>query len=113
MALTPDGKRLVITEPKHDTVAIMDAANGKRLASLATPKEPIGIGIMHRAYAIVSVSGSSGLSLLDLSSYRVCDTTTVPDSTPGLVTVAPDERSVWVVNQKAQTVLVFEILKRP
>jgi len=71
-AITPDGKRLLVTSPSKQSVYVFDTKSGKQLKIIKVGKASKGIKISpNGAEAYVSNEGENSISVIDLSSDKV------------------------------------------
>lgn len=98
--------QLFITLQQADSVAVVDAATGARLASISVPGHPAGIALSPdgtRAY-VTSPDGPS-LAVIDTVARRVVRTVPLPGAGPLGVTVSPDGASIYVADWYSKSVL--------
>ena len=95
VAVTPDAKRLLVTDWCSWDLRIIDLASGRTTASTTMGAYPRGIAVTpdsKRAY--VAVMGSSHLAVVDLGSGRIVRTIEV-GSAPRHVVISPDGTKVY------------------
>ncbi len=71
-AITPDGKRLLVTSPSKQSVYVFDSSTGKQLKIIKVGKASKGIKISPNGKeAYVSNEGENTISVVDLATYKV------------------------------------------
>ncbi len=71
-AITPDGKRLLVTSPSKQSVFVFNTATGKLIKIIKVGKAPKGIKISPNGKeAYVSNEGENTISIIDLTTYNV------------------------------------------
>lgn len=71
-AITPDGKRLLVTSPSKQSVYVFDTNSGKQLKIIKVGKASKGIKISpNGTEAYVSNEGENSISVIDLKSDKV------------------------------------------
>jgi DNA-binding beta-propeller fold protein YncE len=95
LAVTHDGRRLLATNRRGQSVSVIDIASGAELARLPTKRRVVH-GVVISAddlYAFVSVEGIAAepgtVEAIDLTSLRVVATVDVPSQAGG-IDVVPD-----------------------
>ena len=70
-AVTPDGKRLVVSSPKMASVYVFETETGKQLAEVKVGKASKGLKISPNGKEVyVANEGAASVSVVDLDSYR-------------------------------------------
>jgi YVTN family beta-propeller protein len=109
IAVTPNGKWIVVALQGSDQVAILNASGGEILARLPTGKTPVRVAVTPNSFtALVSNRGSNDVTLLDLLTRRVRATVPVGRS-PGGVVAHPKGTRAYVCNNDSNTVSVVSI----
>ncbi|MCU1348018.1 MAG: hypothetical protein JWO56_1048, partial [Acidobacteria bacterium] len=74
VALSPDGRRLVIANEDAGTATIADAATGRTLAALVVGTEPEGVAVSHDGrIAYVTGETSNTVSVIDMQGAKVIE----------------------------------------
>lgn len=79
-AITPDGKRLVVSSPKKSTIYIFDTDNGKIIAQVKVGKASKGLKISPNGKEVyVANEGADSISVVSLDDYTVLATIDTED----------------------------------
>ncbi|HEY6495038.1 MAG TPA: YncE family protein [Trebonia sp.] len=98
IAVSPDGATLYVTNPDAGTVAAIDAATGRVIATATGQAEPYGVAVTPNGSALyVTDQNSDSVSVLSAATLKVTATVSV-GRLPEAVTVSPDGSQVWVGN---------------
>lgn len=98
IALTPNGATLYVTNPDAGTVAAIDAASGKVVASASGLAEPYSVTVTPNGTALyVADMNSDSVSVLSAATMKASATVSV-GRLPMSVTTSPDGSQVWVGN---------------
>lgn len=72
IAITPDGKRLLMSNEDAGTASLVDVASGRTIAALVVGTEPEGVAISHDGrIAYVTGETSNTVSVIDLKAGKV------------------------------------------
>lgn len=111
-AVTPDGKRLLVTSPSSGKVHVFDTRSGRQLAVLAVGKAPKGVKISPDGkWAYVSNQGSASLSVVDLDKLQVVGSIAVKEG-PHNARFTRDGRLAYVTLQGGAGLGVVDTAKR-
>ncbi|MBV8341553.1 MAG: hypothetical protein JO173_04160, partial [Gammaproteobacteria bacterium] len=96
IALSPDGRRLYVTDEDAARLTVLDAAHGSTIASAPVGREPEGV----RASAdgrlvLVTSETDDSIAIVDAHTHRVLRSVAV-GKRPRDVAIAPDGRSAYV-----------------
>lgn len=98
-AITPDGKRLVVSSPKMSSIYVFDTATHKRLAKVKVGKASKGLKVSPNGKEVyVANEAAATVSVVSLDSYNVLATITV-DKTPHNIRFSPDGAFAYVTMQ--------------
>ncbi len=98
-SITPDGKRLVVSSPKMQSIYVFDTASHKRLAKVKVGKASKGLKVSPNGKEVyVANEGAATISVVSLDSYKVLVTIPV-DDTPHNVRFSPDGAKAYVTLQ--------------
>jgi len=98
-AVTPDGKRALVTSPSSNTVYVFDSKNGKQLAVIPVGKAPKGVKVTPDGqFAYVSNQGSADISIISLDKLIVTGTIKV-EKGPHNVRFTDDGQRAYVTLQ--------------
>lgn len=103
LALTPDGRTLVVANPDSNSVSVVDTTTHDVLAEIVVGETPRSVTVDGNGRAYVSSEGSDTLSLIDLAGAAVTATVSVGDR-PVAVAFSPDGRFLAVAEMGADTV---------
>lgn len=107
IAVTPNGRWIVVALQDSDQVAILDAGSGAVLARLPTGRTPIRVGVTPNSFtALVPNRGSDDVTVLDVLARRVKTTVRVGKRPGGVVTDLKGTRA-FVCNNESNTVSVL------
>ncbi|MFC4908014.1 YncE family protein [Actinomadura gamaensis] len=98
VAVTPDGRTLLVTNPRAGDTWLLDAASGKVRAKVSTPDQPWGVAVTpdgRKAYVARMNAGS--VAVLDLRSRKVTGQVRA-GKLPAPVAITPDGKEAWVGN---------------
>lgn len=107
LAVTPDGKRLVVADEMADAASVVDLATGQ-ISTVATGQNPYGVAISPDGRtAYVSDQGASSVTKLDISGAAPQVTGTITVGThPNRMTVDPRTGTLYVANSESDSVSV-------
>jgi YVTN family beta-propeller protein len=98
IALSPNGATLYVTNPDAGTVAAIDAASGKVVASASGLAEPYSVTVTPSGSTLyVADMNSDSVSVLSAATMKASATVSV-GRLPMSVTTSPDGSQVWVGN---------------
>jgi len=98
-AITPDGKRLVVSSPKKMRVYVFDTVTGKQLAQVKVGKASKGLKISPNGKEVyVANEGEATVSVVNLDSYQVVATIKTEDM-PHNVRFSDDGKKAYVTLQ--------------
>ena len=98
IAVSPDGTTLYVTNPDAGTVAAINAASGRVIATASRLAEPYSVTVTPNGSALyVADMDSDSVSVLSASTLQASATVSV-GRLPMSVTVSPDGSQVWVGN---------------
>jgi YVTN family beta-propeller protein len=113
VAMTPDGKRIYVTNPSSNTLTALDVTNAQSIASITVGSRPQSVAILpdgSRAY--VANTGSNNVSVVDVNpvsgTYNQVLKTIAVDAGPIDVEVSPLGPTVYVLNQASGTMSVID-----
>jgi YVTN family beta-propeller protein len=109
IAVTPNGKWILVALQGSDQMAILSASGGEVLARLPTGRTPVRVAVTPNSFtALVSNRGSNDVTLLDLLTRRVRANVPV-GRRPGGVVAHPRGTRAYVCNNDSNTVSVVSI----
>jgi YVTN family beta-propeller protein len=88
LKFTPDGKRVLISDPEGNQVLVVDAASRKLIQRVDIPGFPLGVLIApdgQRAFIAVNEGGK--VAVLDLTTYKVTGQMNVGGAPDGMAWV--------------------------
>ena len=98
-AITPDGKRLVVSSPKMQTVYVFDTKTHKRIAQVKVGKASKGLKISPNGKEVyVANEGEASISVVDLEKYENVATIKTDDM-PHNVRFSHDGKKAYVTLQ--------------
>ena len=113
VAITPDGKRLYITNPANNSLVVFDVETLSQTAEITVGSQPQAVGILPdgtRAY--VANTGSNDVSVVDINpaspSYHTVINTIPVGNAPVDIEVLPIGPAVYVLNQGSGNVQVID-----
>gem|GEM_PF-88469 len=111
-AVTPNGRRLLVTSPSTNKVYVFDTGSGRQLSVLDTGKAPKGVKVSPDGrWAYVSNQGSANISVVDLAKLQVVDTIAVKAG-PHNARFTRDGRLAYVTLQGGAGLGVVDTAKR-
>jgi len=109
VALTPDGRFLLVALQNAGEVVIMKAGSERVRARLETGRTPIRIAVTpDGSLALVSNRDGDDVAVIDLTSNSLRGTIEVGESPGGLV-ISPDGLTAYVANNDSNSVSVISI----
>ncbi len=108
LAVTPDGKRLVVADEMADAASVVDLATG-RVSTVGVGHNPYGVAISPGGRtAYVSDQGADTVSVLDISGATPSLTGTIEVGThPNRMVVDPRSGTLYVANSESDSVSVI------
>lgn len=108
LAVTPDGRRLLVSNWCTFDVSVIDLGTGETITSIEVGRHPRGIAITtDGTVAYVAVMGSSDIAVLDLTDYSVEKLTGVGPGPRHLV-LSPDDSVLYATLNSAGTVVKID-----
>ncbi len=108
-ALSPDGRRLLVTSLKTGRVYVIDTRDDRVLATLSVGSAAQGVKVSPDGRLALAVNPKRGsVAVIDLRSLKVVKTIAV-GKTPHNVRFAPDGRLAYVTLQGAGAVAVIDM----
>jgi YVTN family beta-propeller protein len=110
IAITPDGKRAFVANSQTNDLTVIDAQLMKVLITVPVGKSPFGVDISpdgKRAFVVNTGSKNVSIVPVDLSSldFNAFDV----DKGSTNIKVGPDNRTVYVVSESLNSIMVAEI----
>lgn len=110
IAITPDGKRVFVANSKSGDLSVIDAQANSVLLTIPIGKAPFGVAISNDGKKVFVVNYESrnvailptDLSTLDPEKFEV-------DRGPTDIKVAPSNRTVYVVNEVSDTIIIADL----
>jgi YVTN family beta-propeller protein len=100
VAVTSDGAEAWMAWPDGDVVAVVDAASGKRIATVPVPGRPTSVGITpDGSYVLVASSSANTVSIIDRAKRAVVQTLGESDGIgrePRSLALSPDGSYAYV-----------------
>jgi PQQ-dependent catabolism-associated beta-propeller protein len=109
VAVSPDGKRLFLSNEDAGTASIVDVASGKHTATVIVGTEPEGVTASpdgRRVY--VTAETSNVISVIDVKSQRTAANILV-DARPRAVIFTRDGRRAWATAELGGTVMLIDV----
>ncbi|MBS1251669.1 MAG: Hydrazine synthase subunit gamma [Anaerolineales bacterium] len=107
IAVTGDGGRLLVVNPDSNSVSVMDAATGEKLAELTVGDDPRTVALAGSDRAYVTNRGSNTVSVVDLTELTAVATIPVEQQPYGVV-VTPDGAFAFAANSGSDSVSVID-----
>ncbi len=99
LAVTPDGKMLLVTDMGNNSVLIINTTENKVANNINTDKSPDGIAISpDGAYAYVANLDSRSIGILQLSDNTIRVSLDAAD--PSMIAFRPDGKMIYVASMK-------------
>jgi YVTN family beta-propeller protein len=110
IAVTPNGRRLIVADRLADSVTVVDLADGS-MATVAVGHAPYAIALAeYGKTAFVTNQGGNTVSVLDISGTAPLVKTAVPVGThPNAIIADPRQRTLYVANGDSDQVSVIDI----
>ncbi|GGN93735.1 hypothetical protein GCM10011579_092510 [Streptomyces albiflavescens] len=108
VAVSPDGRRVYVTNFSSDSVSVIDPATNRTVGSpIPVEKRPTGVVVSPDGQQVYVANGKSdSVSEIDLATKHIADGIPVGNSPEG-VAVSPAERQVYVTNKGSDSVSVI------
>lgn len=104
LAVSPDGKILLVSNFCSQDVSVVDTATGKETQRIAVGLHPRGIAVTSdSARAYIAVMGTSRVAILDLETMSTNEIATA-GPTPRHLVLSADDSKLYVSNNHANTV---------
>ncbi len=108
LALTPDGKVLLASEPERSVVRFIDAATLKVTGSVQVGKGPGRIVVLpNSSKAFVADTGEEKISSIDIASRQVLSHIEI-GLRPGGLLLKPDGGELFVLGPQASTLVIID-----
>lgn len=104
---TPDGKQVITSNEGSDSLDLVDATQGRSVASIATSGHPRGLVFGQQGKAYVAQESANVVDVIDLAQRRKVASIPAGLRTAGL-TVSADGRRLYASNGGAGTVTVID-----
>src|SRR4029453_6226493 len=110
-ALTADRRRLFVSMPESNRVAVVDTASWKRVASLEVGPRPGRVALQpDGAYLWVALDVAGGVAVVDAANLRMV--TRIPTGRGRHdLALSDDSRFAFVTNQEEGTVSIIDVAK--
>lgn len=109
VAVSPDGRRLLVSSASTQDAYLIDARTGKKLATFAVGKTPQGVAIGPTGKLGIAVSAGDGtVSIIDMKSARVVKTIPV-GKRPHNAIFTPDGKTAYVTLEGGGGVSVLDM----
>lgn len=109
IAVTPDGRLLLVALQRADEVVILKQGSGAVLARLPTGRTPVRVAITPDSRtAVIANRDSDNLTIIDLEERTVRGTVPVGDAPGGIVTT-PTNDTVYVCNNGSNSVSIVSV----
>ena len=110
LAVSPDGRRLVVSNWCGFDVSIIDVATDSELARVDVGRHPRGVAIPSDSeVAYVTVMGEAEIVVIGLDSFRLLGTVPDPGTTPRHIALSPDDRYLYVSNHRMNSVRKIDL----
>ena len=109
IAMTPDGKRVFVSNSRSNDISVIDTQLMRVMVTVPVGKMPFGVAVSPDGKRLFVVNaGSRNVSIFpaDLSSLDAA--TFDVERGPTDIKVAPDNRTVYVINELTNTLVVAE-----
>ena len=108
IAISPDGKKVYVTDLKANNVLVIDTATGTLIDSVPVETSPVGIAVTPDGKKVyVANNKGNSVSVIDTAINKVVHTFDEFDGSFG-VAVTPDGREVYVTNSDSSTVSIID-----
>lgn len=112
IAMAPDGKHVYVANSQSNDLSIIDTENMRVQITIPVGKMPFGVAVSPDGKRIFVVnSGARNVSMIpsDLSSLEIA--TFKVDKGPTDIIVGKDNRTVYVVNELSNSIVVIDVLQ--
>jgi YVTN family beta-propeller protein len=110
LAVSPDGRRLVVSNWCGFDVSIIDTATASEITRVDVGRHPRGVAITSDSrYAYVTVMGEAKIVVIDLRSNAVVDTVPDAGATPRHLVLSPDDRHLYVTSNREGVVRKLDL----
>lgn len=110
LAVSPDGRRLVVSNWCGFDVSIIDTATDTELARVDVGRHPRGVAIPRDSeVAYVTVMGEAKIVVIGLDSFRVLREVPDAGTTPRHIALSPDDRYLYVSNHRMNSVRKIDL----
>lgn len=110
LAVSPDGKTLLVSNFCSQDVSVVDTATGKETQRIAVGLHPRGIAVTSDSTrAFIAVMGTSRVVILDLETMTTIEIATA-GPTPRHLVLSADDSTLYVSNNHAGTVRAVSTL---
>lgn len=107
LAATPDGRLLLVSNFCSQDLSVVDAATGDEVRRILVGLHPRGIAITSdSSTAFVAVMGAAIVVRIDLATWEATEIAAGP--TPRHLVLSPDDRVLYVTNNRAGTVRALD-----
>lgn len=108
VAITPDGKRLLLSNEDAGTASLVDVASGRTVAALVVGTEPEGVAVSHDGrIAYVTGETSNSVSVIDVKAGKVL-TNFFVDARPRAAIFTRDDARAYVTSEIRGTISVVD-----
>lgn len=112
VAVSPDGKRLYVTNEDAGTTTVIDTASGNQLATLAVGTEPEGVAASPDGrWVYVTAETSNVITVIDAKTQKVVANIPV-DARPRVALFTRDSRHAWITAELGGTVMLADTKTR-
>lgn len=109
VAVSPDGKRLYLSNEDAGTATIVDTANGKNIATLVVGTEPEGVTASPDGrFVYVTTETSNVISVIDAKKEKTAANILV-DARPRAVIFTRDSSQAWATAELAGSVMLIDV----
>ena len=112
LAVSPDGRRLVVSNWCGFDVSIVDTAADAEVARIDVGRHPRGVAITRDSKtAYVTVMGEAEIVVIDLATNTVVGTVPDAGATPRHLVLAPDDRYLYVTSNSQGVVRKIDLVE--
>jgi YVTN family beta-propeller protein len=110
LAVSPDGRRLVVSNWCGFDVSIIDTATASEITRVDVGRHPRGVAITSDSRsAYVTVMGEAKIVVIDLRSNAVVNTVPDAGATPRHLVLSPDDRYLYVTSNREGVVRKIDL----
>jgi YVTN family beta-propeller protein len=110
LAVSPDGRRLVVSNWCGFDVSIIDTATASEITRVDVGRHPRGVAITGDSrLAYVTVMGEAKIVVIDLGSNAVVNTVPDAGATPRHLVLSPDDRYLYVSSNREGVVRKIDL----